>query len=81
MLKKSGNGKHVSVYSAEIFPSCAAHCRVLLLCALICVTGRETAAANKVKLEGYLTARVDADTFLILDDRVELTAASKVAAK
>ena len=41
----------------------------------------ETAAVTKVKLLGYLTARADANTFLILDDRIELTAASKIVGK
>jgi hypothetical protein len=36
------------------------------------------AAGNKVKLYGYLTARADGNAVMILDDRLELTAASKV---
>src|SRR5579863_937137 len=38
-------------------------------------------AANKVKLHGYLTSRADAATMMILDDRIELSSASHVAAK
>jgi hypothetical protein len=36
------------------------------------------AAGNKVKLYGYLTARADGNAVMILDDRLEMTAASKV---
>ena len=68
------------MYFPKMFPK-RAYCRVLLLCAVVGMAGKETAAANKVKLQGYLTARVDANTFLILDDRIELTAASKVEGK
>lgn len=39
------------------------------------------AAANKVKLHGYVTTRADATTVMILDDRIELTSASRVMAK
>ena len=67
------------MYFPKMFPR-RGYCRVLLLCAVVCMAGKET-AANKVKLQGYLTARVDANTFLILDDRIELTAASKVVGK
>jgi hypothetical protein len=35
-------------------------------------------AATKIKLRGYLTGRADPQTVLILDDRIELTSASKV---
>ena len=38
-------------------------------------------AATKVKLHGYLTGRGDANTLLILDDRIELTSASRVLGK
>ena len=40
-----------------------------------------THAATKMKLTGYLTARADASTMMILDDRIELTAASKIVSK
>jgi len=38
-------------------------------------------AVTKFKLQGYLTARADANTLMILDDRIELTTASKVVGK
>ena len=66
---------------SKVFPDRVALGRVLLLSLLFCVAGMETAAVTKVKLQGYLTARADANTFLILDDRIELTAASKIAGK
>jgi hypothetical protein len=40
-----------------------------------------TPAANKAKLQGYLTSRADAATVMILDDRIELSSASHVTAK
>jgi hypothetical protein len=36
-------------------------------------------AATKMKLRGYITARVDDRTVAILDDKLELTAASRIA--
>ena len=39
------------------------------------------AAVTKMKLSGYLTARAEANTVLILDDRIELTSASRVLSK
>jgi hypothetical protein len=36
-------------------------------------------AATKVKLRGYITSRVDDRTVAILDDKLELTAASRIA--
>jgi Peptidase family M48 len=39
------------------------------------------AAVTKLKLRGYLTARADANAMLILDDRIELTSASRVLSK
>ena len=38
-------------------------------------------AVTKLKLRGYLTARADANAMLILDDRIELTSASRVLSK
>ena len=38
-------------------------------------------AATKMKLHGYLTGRVDEHTLLILDDRIELTPASRILGK
>jgi len=39
------------------------------------------AGVTKMKLSGYLTARADASTLMILDDRLELTTASKIIGK
>src|SRR5258708_35376173 len=39
------------------------------------------AAVTKLKLGGYLTARADASAMLILDDRIELTSATRVLSK
>jgi len=39
------------------------------------------AAATKLKLRGYLTARADANAMLILDDRIELTSSSRVLSR
>jgi Peptidase family M48 len=39
------------------------------------------AAATKLKLRGYLTARADSNAMLILDDRIELTSSSRVLSK
>ena len=36
-------------------------------------------AGNKVKLHGYITARADANAVMILDDRLEVTEASKIS--
>lgn len=58
---------------------CARLCYVLVCCfAFGAFSGY---AANKMKLAGYLTARVDANTMMILDDRIELTSASKIVGK
>lgn len=38
-------------------------------------------SATKMKLRGYLTARGEANTVLILEDRIELTSASRVLSK
>src|SRR5579863_8061363 len=51
------------------------------LLALMLVIPQPTAAVTKVKLHGYITARVDEKTVAILDDRVELTSASHVIAQ
>lgn len=40
--------------------------------------GAPAGASNKVRLHGYITARVDEKTVQILDDRLETTAASRV---
>lgn len=49
-------------------------------CAVLCLSANGT-AANKVKLRGYVTSRADAGAVMILDDRIELTSASRVSAK
>jgi hypothetical protein len=41
----------------------------------------QAAAGTKMKLHGYLTGRADANTLLILDDRIELTPASRILGK
>ena len=38
-------------------------------------------AVTKMKLRGYLTARAEANTVLILEDRIELTSSSRVLSK
>jgi Peptidase family M48/Domain of unknown function (DUF5666) len=43
------------------------------------VLPRPASAATKMKLRGYITARVDDRTMAILDDKLELTAASRIA--
>ena len=52
-----------------------------LICCLALCGFHGDAAVTKMKLAGYLTARADANTLMILDDRIELTAASKVFGK
>lgn len=52
-----------------------------LICCLALQGFRGDAAVTKMKLAGYLTARADANTLMILDDRIELTPASKVCGK
>jgi hypothetical protein len=46
------------------------------LLAVYLVLPRPSAAATKMKLRGYITARVDDRTLAILDDKLELTGAS-----
>jgi hypothetical protein len=50
----------------------------LLAAASLLSSGR-TDAANKVKLHGYITSRTDTGVVMILDDRLELTGASRIA--
>jgi len=52
-----------------------------LACSLLVASSHANAAVSKMKLSGYLTARADANTLMILDDRLELTAASKIIGK
>ena len=49
------------------------------LLAVCLVSPRPASAATKMKLRGYITARVDDRTLSILDDKLELTAASRIA--
>src|SRR5262245_21667439 len=58
---------------------CARVCYVLICCCALGAFGGN--AATKMKLAGYLTARADANTLMILDDRIELTSASKIVGK
>ena len=51
------------------------------LLALCLAVPQPARAVTKVKLHGYVTARVDDHTIAILDDKLELTAASKVTGK
>jgi len=48
---------------------------------LACLAVTQTAAVTRMKLRGYVTGRADTNTLLILDDRIELTAASRVLSK
>ena len=52
----------------------------LLLCSAL-FNAPEGRAGNKVKLHGYITARQDENTLLILDDRLEITSASMIQAQ
>jgi hypothetical protein len=53
----------------------------LLLCCLALTCFSANSGVTKMKLSGYLTGRADANTLLILDDRIELTPASKIIGK
>lgn len=59
----------------------AVACGFALAWCLACLPVTETAAVTKMKLRGYVTERADANTLLILDDRIELTPASRVLSK
>jgi len=54
-------------------------CSALLCCFAFGVFSGQ--AATRTKLAGYLTARADANTLMIMDDRIELTSASKIVGK
>jgi hypothetical protein len=49
------------------------------LLAVSVVLSPPSGAVTKIKLRGYITARVDDRTVAILDDKLELTAASRIA--
>lgn len=53
----------------------------LVLCLAFSRITETAAAVTKLKLRGYITGRADASTLLILDDRIELTPASRVLSK
>jgi hypothetical protein len=46
-----------------------------------CLALNEVAAVTKMKLHGYVTGRPGENTFLILEDRIELTPASRILSK
>src|ERR1700690_1576675 len=54
----------------------AAELLVALVLAICCPPSLR--AVNKVKLHGYITGRADDRTLLILDDKLEMTAATRV---
>ncbi len=56
-------------------------CGFALVMCLVSLSARESAAATKMKLRGYLTGRADGNAVLILDDRIEITAASRVLSR
>jgi hypothetical protein len=58
-----------------------AHGTVALAFCVSSFSAAGEAAAAKLKLRGYLTARADANAMLILDDRIELTSSSRVLSK
>jgi hypothetical protein len=66
------------MFRPSLWP-CARVCSVLVCCCALGAFGGN--AATKMKLAGYLTARADANTLMILDDRIELTSASKIVGK
>jgi peptidase M48-like protein len=53
----------------------------ILICFVWLALGAVTPAVTKMKLRGYLTGRVGTNTLLILDDKIELTSASRVTSK
>jgi len=61
------------------FRPCARVCYLLACC--LAFGAFSSSAATKMKLAGYLTARADASVLMILDDRLELTSASKIVGK
>ena len=58
---------------------CARICYALACCFALGTFGGN--AATKMKLAGYLTARLDPNTMMILDDRIEFTSASRIVGK
>src|SRR5258708_26959510 len=66
--------------SKSLFPRWAPRVVALAFCAASLPVAAD-AAATKLKLRGYLTARADANAMLILDDRIELTSSSRVLSR
>src|SRR5258708_36153111 len=66
--------------SNSLLPRWAPRVVALAFCAA-CFPVAADAAATKLKLRGYLTARADANAMLILDDRIELTSSSRVLSR
>src|SRR5260370_3903105 len=56
---------------------CTPRAAVLLMLALA-LTARPVSAGSKVKLDGYMTGRPDDQTVVSLDDKLELTTASRI---
>ena len=50
-------------------------------CLFLSCFAASAAPVTRMKLTGYLTACADANTMMILDDRIELTSASKIVGK
>jgi hypothetical protein len=63
------------------FTSWAVGCGFALVMCLASLSVRESAAATKMKLRGYLTGRADGNVMLILDDQLELSPASRVISR
>jgi hypothetical protein len=59
----------------------AARLGLVLTFCFDCLALNEATAITKMKLYGYLTGRADENTLLILEDRIELTPASRILAK
>src|SRR6266481_7912078 len=66
--------------SKSLFPRWAPRVVALAFCAASLPVAAD-AAATKLKLRGYLTARADANAMLILDDRIELASSSRVLSR
>jgi len=71
----------VSVLGVKSLRRRGAHCAAVLAAGLCFSLVPQAAATTKVKLRGYLTGRADAGAVLILDDRIELTSASRIISK
>jgi hypothetical protein len=65
----------------KIFLQRATRLGLVLTSCFVCLALNEAAAVTKMKLHGYLTGRADENTLLILEDRIELTPASRILSK